>query len=160
MYDQYREDAGWARYLAIHRHGGIEIGVSELAYHVGQSRVFPLRSVVAVAWIAAELQNAAIGKWAVSGPFELTVAIRDVNGATLGHFAEGWKEQGQALFGPARCIEDHLLLRRKIDDTIDAGNYALAIGDQMEQAFGTTHRRHLAHGGEYEGQSDPRVHLF
>jgi hypothetical protein len=40
VYDQYREDAGWARYLALHRHGGIEIGVSELAYLVGQSRVF------------------------------------------------------------------------------------------------------------------------
>jgi hypothetical protein len=24
LYDQYRHDAGWTRYLALHRHGGIE----------------------------------------------------------------------------------------------------------------------------------------
>lgn len=155
VYDQYREDRGWTRYLAIHRHGGIEIGISKLAYQVGEARVFPLRAVVAVAWIAAELQNAAIERWAVPGPFELTVAIRDTNGATLGHFAEGWSEPGHGLLDSARCIEDHMLLRRERGDTIDAETYALTLGDQIEQAFGTTHRRHLARRGEYEGRFDP-----
>jgi hypothetical protein len=42
VYDQYREYAGWTRYLALHRHGGIEVGVSRLAYEVNEVRVFPL----------------------------------------------------------------------------------------------------------------------
>jgi hypothetical protein len=27
LYEQYREDAGWTRYLALHRHGGVEVGI-------------------------------------------------------------------------------------------------------------------------------------
>jgi len=160
VYDQYREDAGWVRYVAIHRHGGIEIGVGNLAYEIRDLHVFPLRSIVGLAWIAADLQNEIIAQWLVEGPFELNVEIRNTNGATLGGFAEGWANPGQGLMDVARCIEDHLLLRRESDGTIDAERYALTVGDQLEQAFGTTQRRHLAHQGEYEGRFDPRFQLF
>ena len=34
MYDQYRDDAGWVRCLALHRHGGIELSRGNLAYQV------------------------------------------------------------------------------------------------------------------------------
>jgi len=53
-------------------------------------------------------------------------------------------------------MEDHVLLRWELDDGIDGEILALAVGDRLEQAFGTTLRRHLAHGGEYEGRFDPR----
>src|SRR6266540_2426546 len=39
---------------------------------------------------------------------------------------------------------------------IDAELVALDLGDRLEQSFGTTHRRHLANRGEYEGRFDPR----
>jgi hypothetical protein len=32
----------------------------------------------------------------------------------------------------------------------------MRIGDRLEHAFGTTHCRHLAHRGEFEGKFDPR----
>jgi hypothetical protein len=57
-------------------------------------------------------------------------------------------------------IEDHLLLYHESDGAIDAEKYALTLGDHLEQAFGTTNRRHLARTGEYQGRFDPRFALF
>ena len=34
VYDQYRDDAGWLRCLALHRHGGIELSRGNFAYQV------------------------------------------------------------------------------------------------------------------------------
>jgi hypothetical protein len=53
-------------------------------------------------------------------------------------------------------LEDHLLLRYEIDDAIDAQQYAVGLGDRLEQAFGSIRRRHLARTGDYAGRVDPR----
>jgi hypothetical protein len=34
------------------------------------------------------------------------------------------------------------------------------VGDRIEQAFGTLHRRHIARRGEYEGKFDPKGVFF
>ncbi|WP_329562122.1 hypothetical protein [Kitasatospora sp. NBC_01266] len=148
------------RYLALHRHGGIEIGLGHLAYQVGKVRVFPLRRIVGLAWITAALQTEVVGRWAIDGPFEITVALRNTSRATLGAFAEGWAEPGQGLADFATCLDEHLLLHRETDGLPDPETFALDLGDRVEQAFGTVHRRHLARRGEHEGGFDPRFQVF
>lgn len=160
VYDEYREDAGWTRYLALHRHGGIEVGIGHLAYEVSEVRVFPLRPIVGLAWTAAALYAEAVERWQLQGPVETTVALRNTRRATLGGFAEGWAEPGHGLWDFTTCLDDHLLLRREADGVLDAQSYALDLGDRIEQAFGKTHRRHLAHRGEHEDRFDPRFHMF
>ncbi len=159
LYDQYREDAGWTHYLALHRHGGIEVGLSHLTYEIramtGQLRVFALRSIVGAAWAAAAMQNEVLDQWHVQMPFELTIGVRNTSRATLGGFAEGWANPGQGLGEFTICLEDHLLLRHEADDGIDPERYALDLGDRIEQAFGSISRRHLARVGEYVGRFDP-----
>jgi hypothetical protein len=156
MYDQYRDDAGWVRFLALHRHGGIELGRGNFAYQVRGTRVFPLRQIVGLGWIAAALQSDVADRWRLNSPFELTVALRNTSGATLGSFAEGWAEPGTGFWDFTTCIEDQILLRWEVDEGIDPERLALALGDRLEQAFGSTRRRHLAHRGDYEGRFDPR----
>jgi hypothetical protein len=156
MYDQYRDDAGWAQYLALHRHGGVELAQSNIAYPVRGARVFALRQIVGLTWIVAALQSEAAERWDVTPPVELTVALRNANGAVLGSFAEGWAEPETAFWDSATCIEDHVLLRWELDEGIDAGTLALSVGDRLEHAFGSTLRRHLAHQGEYAGRFDPQ----
>jgi hypothetical protein len=160
IYDQYRDDAGWRRFLALHRHGGIEVSRGNLTYPVRNTdtRVFPLREIVGLAWIAAALQSEVADRFRLKSPFELTVALRNTNGAILGSFGEGWAEPGSGFWDPTTCIEDHLLLRWEVDK-VDAETRALALGDRLEQAFGSTHRRHLALQGQYEGRFDPRFRL-
>jgi hypothetical protein len=156
IYEQHSDDGGWEQYLALHRHGGVELAFGTIAYEVRDTRIFPLRHMVGLVWTAAGLQSEVAKRWDVHPPFELTVALRTTNGAALGGFAEGWTEPQQGLWGFTTCIEDHILLRWELDDKIDGETLAMAAGDRLEQAFGSTHRRHLAHQGEYQGRFDPR----
>jgi hypothetical protein len=160
IYDQYRDDAGWARYLGLHRHGGLEVGLGHLTHQIrgvtGDIRVFPLTSIVTTAWALAALQREAVERWQISLPFEFTVAVRDTGKATLGGFAEGWAEPGHGLWDFSTCLEDHVLLRYEVDDAIDPQRYAVDLGDRLEQAFGSINRRHFARTGEHTGDLDPR----
>ena len=153
--DWYGDETAWVRYLALHRHGGIEIGAAEQGYEVQGTRALSLRHIVGLVWIAAGLQAAAIREWDVTGPYELAVGIRDTRGATLGGFAEGWREVGQGLHSFATALDEHVLLRWELDE-IEAEDLAMDAGDRIEQAFGTTNRRHFANRGEYEDRYDPR----
>jgi hypothetical protein len=153
---RYRDDAGWDRYLALHRHGGVEFASSSLAYEVRGRRAFALRRLVGLTWIAVALQVEAARRWAVVPPCELTIALRNTAGATLGDFAEGWREPSLGLREVATCIDEHVLIRVEFDDFPDPEANAMEIGDRLEQAFGTTHRRHVANRGEFEGRFDPR----
>jgi hypothetical protein len=156
LYDQYREDRGWTRYLALHRHGGIEAGLGRLTYQIDDVRIFHLQSIVGAVWRAAAVQAEVAERWQVRGPFELTVAIPTSGGAALGGFGEGWASPGRGLWEFRRCIEDKLLLRLEGDEAFEPAQCARQVGDRLEQAFGTVMRRHLAHTGEYEGRLDPR----
>lgn len=143
LYDQYRDDGPWERYLAVHCHGGVEAGLGRAAYDLRDIRVFGLAPIVGMAWVAAAVQQKAIEKWNLRGPFEATLALRETRGTTLGHFANGWAEPGQGLFDFPYCLDDHVLLRVEIEQSIDPEQFATIMGDRIELAFGTTNRRHL-----------------
>ncbi|TDO51507.1 hypothetical protein EV643_103246 [Kribbella sp. VKM Ac-2527] len=159
LYDQFREDAGWTRYLALHRHGGLEVGIGRAAYEQREIRIFALRPIVGLAWCAAALQAEVADRWGLEGMFEITVALRNTSAATLGDFAEGWKQPGFGL-DIVRCLDEHVLIRRELDGMADPESFALDLGDRIEQAFGTLNRRHVARQGEHEGSFDPRFEWF
>lgn len=150
-----REDQQWDRYLAIHRHGGLEAGLTGLCWEANGQRGFGLRRTVAVVWIIAQLQIEAAEKWSIEGPWEVSLAMRRTAGATLGDFAEGWAQFGDFRFGGSVCREAHVLHRWTVG-AIDPPSLALDAGARIENSFGTTHRRHLAHRGDFEDQFDPR----
>lgn len=153
LYDQSR-DAGWRRYLALHRHGGIEVGLSRLSYEVNGIRAFRLRTIVGIAWVAAALQVEVAERWRVSVPFEIVVGLRNTRQASLGEFAEGWANPGMGLSEHPRCLDEHVLLRQEADIKIDPQQFAIRLGDRIEQAFGSIMRRHLARVGQYKGNFD------
>lgn len=159
LYNQYGDGGGWSRYLALHRHGGLELASGRCSYEMRDVRIFHLRHIVGLIWSALAFQGEVISRWEIDAPFELTVSLRKTMGATLGGFAEGWREPGRDLFEFPTCIEDHVLLRWELDKGFDAGEVALNVGDRVEQSFGTTGRRHLAHRGEYKGRFDPQFAL-
>lgn len=155
-YDRHIDDDLWDRYLALHRHGGIEVGSGRLTYEVREMRVFNLRAIVGLAWSALAIQAEAIDRWSLGHPFELTVALRGTRGATLGNLAEGWVGPGEGIHDFSMCIEEHIVLRWEFDAQVEVSRVAGELGDRIEQAFGTTQRRHVARRGPYEGQFDPR----
>lgn len=156
LYNQNGSGRGWDRYLALHRHGGCEFGSASWVYDLRGTRIFSLRHIVGVAFSTLALQVEAISRWQIEPPFELTLGLRNTRDASLGGFAEGWREPGQGLSELTACIEDHLLLRWELSANFVVEDVAFDVGDRVEQAFGTTHRRYLAGRGKYEGQFDPR----
>ncbi len=112
--------------------------------------------MVGYAWGLAALQVDAIEKWNVHPPFEFSLALRDTRGALLGTFAEAWAEPRDGFRHRDGAAEEHVLVRREFDEVPDLEGIAIDLGARIENAFGTTHRRHLANRGEYEGRFDPR----
>ena len=54
---RHNDDKQWDRYLAIHRHGGIEAGLAHIAWTSNREmRVFALRRIVAALWMVADVQ--------------------------------------------------------------------------------------------------------
>ena len=145
----------WRRYLAIHRNGCVEFASGSVSYPAYQLKAFALREIVGLWWRAASLQADAVARWRIEGPFEATIALRNANGATVGNFAEGWREPGPGL-DSVLCLDDHVLLRIDVDGFDDVERVALDVGDRVEQAFGTVHRRHIARQGEFADRFDPR----
>lgn len=153
----YRDDQLWTRYLAIHRHGGIEIGIAGVAWTPRDDvKVFPLRHPVAALWIALALQIDAADRWLTDGPWEITLALVGTKGALLSDFGEGWTQFGDFRYDAQPCRETRILHRWEIDQ-IDPQAIALDAGARVENSFGSTRQRHIARRGEYDGEFDPRI---
>ncbi len=158
------ERGKWRSYTAIHRNGAIEVGLGDRGGAVRSAggdeaaRHFWLKPVVAFSWAIGELARA-IPRGETEGPFLLAVALRDTEGARLGHFGEGWREPWHGGFpidslGP--CQYRHLLWHIEIDqlpdDTPAAQALAFSAGDRIDNAWGSRSKRYLDHRGSIEGE--------
>lgn len=153
----HNDDQVWDRYLAIHRHGGLEAGLSRIAWTSNREvRVFALRHIVAALWMVADAQVDAGHRWSIEGPWEVSLALRDTAEAVLGDFAEGWAPFDDFRRNTSRCREPHVLHRWIVAD-IDPPALADDAGARLENSFGTTAHRHRAQRGEHEGRFDPRL---
>jgi hypothetical protein len=159
-YDKFRDDGGWDRYLALRRHGGLEVAFGNVAHRRDDLAVFPLREIVGLAWALLEMQLEVKRQWSLALPSELSVALRNTARATLGGLAEGWPEPHMAIWrgDVPTSIEERVLLRWELE-RIEPEVIAIDVGERVEQAFGSIHRRHLANRGEYEGKFDPRFEI-
>jgi hypothetical protein len=153
----YRDQAPWRRYLALHRHGGLEAATARVSWQRKDQglRVFSLRHIVGLAWTAFDLQAGAAQRWNIDGPWEVTLALRSCGGAALGGFAEGWLEPDDFRSDNRAALEQHALHRWEVD-AIEPEELAEQIAHRTENTFGSTHRRHLANRGQFDGTFDPR----
>ncbi len=153
----YRDDAPWRRYIALHRHGGIEAAAATLSWQRGERtlHVFSLRHMVAIAWVALDLQRLVAERWGIVGPWEVTVAVRSCGGAALGGFAEGWLEPDDFRSDHRVALETHALHHWEVDE-IEPGALINEIAERIENTFGSTSRRDMANRGPFEGSFDPR----
>jgi hypothetical protein len=153
-----KTSAGWSRYVALHRHGGCESGFADLAWVVRDQQVLALRPIVGAVWATLALQVEAAARWGVNGPWQVLLALRSIEGAVLTNFGDGWADPFSGGRTRSRCEEANVLFRWEVPE-LDPEAIALEAGSRVENAFGTTLRRHLAQRGEYEGRLDPRFGL-
>lgn len=156
-------ESGWSRYLALYRNGALEAGLGEHGSREvrEQQRIFWLSRIVGRCWAAATRYVDVVQRFELEPPFEVCLVLRETRGAALGGFAEGWAEPGSFEHIAEPCAVPNLLIRREYldwpasPDALQA--MAFSLGAQVEDAWGVTQRRFLAHRGDYEGNFDPRA---
>lgn len=152
----------WQRYLALHRHGGIEIGLSrDGMYTRGEERSFRLTTSVGRLWAALELYGSVVERFAVQGPWEISLALRQTKDAYLGEFGSGWSQSEFGRDEAERCREPNLFFRREVmswPDPDGVRDLAWEFGGWIENAWGGRQRCFLARQGNFAGQLDRAVY--
>jgi len=155
------EGPGWHEYLALHRSGSIEFGSGRPAvYSVGPGvSVFRLIYMVGRLWSMLDLYYEVIERFSLKGPWEISIALRNTGDSRLGHLGSGWPEpvDSWSLAESSRCLEPYLLIIRELAEWPVRGDLrglVYSIADNIENAWGSDHRRYLAHEGRLAGEFD------
>jgi hypothetical protein len=151
-------DEEWDSYLALCRHGGLDMGMGgDGAAERDGRRIFWLVRMVGRLWTALHLYREIGPRFGVTGPWECSVALIRTREASLGNFATGWAEYTDPWANQRRCRESNLLWRRELDEwpgTEEARSLVFSIGGWIEDSWGVETRRFIAHSGPLAGQFD------
>jgi hypothetical protein len=160
------EEWNWQEYLALLRSGGMEFGLGSTASakwrrsgEEEEIHVFFLTTIVGRIWTALALYTDVVEHLGISGPWELTLALRDSDRAILGNVAAGWAEPQEMWLHDQlrRCPDPNVLVIREVPEWPDAdGQRSLAFdfGANVEDAFGMHERRFLGRVDPVEGLFD------
>lgn len=150
----------WSTYLALHRHGGVEVGTGDAYVGRGEVRCFRLGRTVALLWLALDELAGSFERFQADGPWEVLVAFHGTSGAHLGGLGQGWPGPARVVWDAPVCSEPSVVLRRELPEVPtepDAiGDLALDFGSRIEDAWGIKASRVLDREGEHEGQFYPR----
>jgi hypothetical protein len=130
----------WDSYLALHRHGGLDMGLGRDgagSTREGQ-RGFRLIRIVGLLWTARILYRLAVERFKVNGPWECSLALLGTLGAGLGNFATGWLQYPDPEANPYPCAEPNLWRRLELEEwpTQEATrDLAFSIGSWIENSW-------------------------
>ena len=148
----------WHTFLAVHRHGGVEVGTADTYGRDEEHRCFRLIRTVGLLWIAFDRQAEVHRQVNVGGPWEVTLAIHRTDGAHLGDLGAGWAEPFSGVWDLRPCREPNVLMREELEawpeEPDDVKELSFRFGGRIEDAWGMRQRRFLDHRGELEGQFD------
>lgn len=150
----------WSTYLAVHRHGGIEIGTRD-AYTARDQRCFRLIRTVGLAWLAFDRQAEVVERFgAIKGPWEATLVLYGTEGAHLGDIGEGWAQPHDLSWEAPRCSEPNTVIQEQLEEwpsgAEDQKALAFRFGGRIEDTWGLKFRRFLDRRGDDEGEFDAR----
>ena len=151
----------WTTYLALHRHGGVEVGCDPSWSGAQGRRFFRLLHTVGLVWIGAAAQSEAIGRFGLTGPWELTLVFYQTENSYLAELGSGWKEPNRdGVWGLRAQQESHIMIRRELvtfpESANDVRDLAFDLAARIEDAWGVKYRRFLDRDGDMEGTFNPR----
>jgi len=151
-------ESTFRHFLAIHRHGGIEVALGRSGrYEIGpdSAPAFRLLPIVLRIYDALAVQRSAIDRYGIDGPWEITIAFLGTEGSFLGCLGAGWQEP-EHRGGPA-CREKNILLRRELSvwpASGDTQHLVLSLAAAIDNAWGSRHARCKAREGQFNGNLD------
>ena len=151
----------WSTYLGLHRHGGVEVGFDPSCSGSQERRFFRLLHTVGLVWIGAAAQAEAVGRFGLTGPWELSLVFYGTENSSLAGFGIVWAEpRGGGGWIPRAQQEPRIMIRRELDTFPESANdvrdLAFDVGARIEDAWGGTYRRFLDSDGDMKGKFNPR----
>lgn len=152
----------WSTYLGLHRHGGVEVGFDPLWSGSQKGRFFRLLQTVGLVWIGAAAQAEAVGRFRLTGPWELSLVFYGTENSYLAGLGSGWAEphRGGGWMISRAQQDPRIMIRREVDTFPDSANdvrdLAFDLGARIEDAWGGTYRRFLDRDGDMKGKFNPK----
>ena len=147
-----RGDRGWRAYVAVRRHGGIDVGIgSSIRYRARRDDedapfVYRLHYIVHAVRVIVESEARVLlaTRRPAEASFEIVLGIAETSGTLLGGLSDGWPDPGSLLDDGPVCLTPDVLVRSRVDGwpMDDAAQTALitSIADRVCNAWGTTER--------------------
>lgn len=152
------DDAPWERFVAVHRNGAVELGLSDRTRRYAKdsdTKHVQLIAAASFSWATLELARD-INPEANDQLHLLAVALPDAAGALLNNLAAGYLEPGSDYNQIRGCPDHHLLWHIELDrlPTDLDGTHALAlnIASRLVEAWGVTSTLHLDREGSFTDQ--------
>lgn len=155
-----RRSEKWTTYLGLHRHGGVEVGCDPSWSGSQEVRFFRLLQTVGLVWIGAAAQAEAVGRFGLTGPWELSLVFYGTENSYLAGLGVGWAEPHRGGgWIPRAQKEPRIMIRRELDtfpeSASDVRDLAFDVGARIEDAWGGTYRRFLDRDGDMKGKFNP-----
>lgn len=155
----------WDLFLALHRHGGVDLGLGRATYTYGgpepqhQREAFRLTTIVGRLWSALAMESAVVNRFAELGPWQVVIGLIDTRGSALGNVATGWEGPERSFPDEvATCPEPNVLIVRELEtwpsEEQSLRALAFELGGVIEDAWGSKQRRFLARSGPFQGTLD------
>ena len=161
LVDDRGDGEPWKSYAAVHRNGAIEFGLGERGgcnrtVSADESRrYFHLVSIVVHAWSMAELART-LNEDDMTGPWLLSVALRDTVGALLANLGDGWAHPWYPYSEVGGCPDRHLLWHVELDQLPEnqsaSKTLAFKVGNRIMNAWGSKQRLYLDGLGDLAGE--------
>ena len=153
-----RDDAPWERFVAVHRNGAVELGLSDRNSQYAEDsdpRYVQLIAAASFSWATLELARE-INPEANDQPRLLAVALPDAADALLDNLAAGYRAPGSHYNQIPGCPDAHLLWHIELDrlpaDLDGTHALALNIASRLLEAWGVTSTLHLDGEGSFTDQ--------
>jgi hypothetical protein len=149
-------------YVALLRCGGVELGSGVQAIYSVKPDVaiFRLIYMVGHLWSTLHLYREVIERFAIVGPWEVSIALRNTMGSHVGNLGTGWQEPTDEWARSERpaCVEHHIHIRRELaewpSDADALQMLVFSLADNIENCWGVSERLYLSRGGPLNGRFD------
>lgn len=147
-----RNEEAWARYFALLRNGGVDLGLgSDATWDDGSTRRFHLTAVMSRIWNAVDNYGQVVEQLKISGPYELTLALKNLRQTTLSGFGNEWS---RGFFGDPNEARFDAVMHRREEEEWPKGDaareLAFALGDWIVNVWGVRQRRWMCRQSDSE----------
>jgi hypothetical protein len=138
-------DELWDSFLSLSQSGVLDVGIGRPAVTARSDlTAFRLLAIVGRLWTALSYYQLMIEQRRITGPFEISLGMRDTQDTVIAHLAAGWMDMDDLRWGPVVSKDSSYLgrwEREEISNAEHTRDLVFEVGDWIDQCWGSWQRR-------------------